>query len=579
MKLPMPMHDVASLSSPEVNVVVQIIAGVDVGNSTTEIVIVDASATPPTPIVWDRIPTRGIKGSAESALAAALVVRRLAKRAGVSVDAIVIAPQHPVNSQTVVINEPPPDTGRLAIIGAGTTTPAGQGLGVGKPMRLTDEIDTSGPVVLAATDPRSYRATSARVNEWLAAGAAVVGVVLAGDEAVLVANRINGQVPVVDQVDVNTALLASLVAVEVSQSVVRDLSDPVRISALVNLDRDEHPDAEAISQQLRGLRDAAIAVFTEPAPTSTVGDVTALVDSSDGLLDLRKVAVNPLPAGQPGAIALDGHSWQQFSDLWAVDLAEVADASAIRARSVNERAMSVATLAEVDGDPINVPASILTNELDLPVFLVTSEATAARVGALSTPAANPDAMVLDLGGGTIDAALADNESIVVAGAGDLLTAAVAHLLDIPRGAAEWVKREPSARLEGPHVLVGEDGVRRFVDVPVSADAVGALVVPGPAGLLPFNGQLAPGEWRMLRHQLKRAIISRNIERATTGLDTARDAILVGGPAGDTELLDMAVRALPGCTPGRADVAGVLGHRWAVAYGLTLLHQRGDAEPA
>ena len=125
--------------------------------------------------------------------------------------------------------------------------------------------------------------------------------------------------------------------------------------------------------------------------------------------------------------------------------------------------------------------------------------------------------------------------------------------------------------------MGEDGVRRFVDVPVTADAVGALVVPGPAGLLPFNGQLAPGEWRMLRQQVKRAVISKNIERATNGIDTARDAILVGGPAGDTELLSMAVRALPGCTPGRADVAGQLGHRWAVAYGLTLLHQRGETE--
>jgi len=306
---------------------------------------------------------------------------------------------------------------------------------------------------------------------------------------------------------------------------------------------------------------------------------TAQVRVGDGIHDLRDVAIRPLPARQGGSLALDGATWRPFADLWAVDLAEVADTSAIRPRSVNERAISLATLADTAGDPIEVPASILNEELGIPIFLASSEATAARSGALSTPAANPDALVLDLGGGTIDAATTIDHSIVVAGAGDLLTAAVAHLLDIPRGAAEWVKREPSARLDGPHVLVGEDGVRRFVDVPVTADAVGALVVPGPAGLLPFNGQLAPGEWRMLRQQLKRAVISRNIERATAGIDTARDAILVGGPAGDTELLSMAVRALPGCTPGRADVAGELGHRWAVAYGLTLLHQRGETQRA
>jgi len=556
---------------------VTIIAGVDVGNSTTEIVIVDASTTPPTPIVWDRIPTRGIKGSADSAHAAALVLRRLAKRADLTIDHVVIAPQHPVDSLTIVIDEPPPDTGRLAIIGSGTTTPAGSGVGIGHPRLISADIDTTGPVVLVAQDPRSYRATSIRINEWLEAGANVVGVVLAGDEAVLVANRISTQLPVVDQVDVETALRAHHIAVEVSPSGVHDLADPVRISALTGLDRVEHADAEAVAHQLRGIRDAAIAVFAERRTPSPSPIRAARVHTDDADFDLRDVAIRPLPARKGGSLTFDGSAWHPFADLWAVDLAEVADTSAIRPRSVNERAISLATLADTAGDPIEVPARILGDELGLPVFIASSEATAARIGALSTPAANPDALVLDLGGGTIDAATTVDHSIVVAGAGDLLTAAVAHLLDIPRGAAEWVKREPSARLEGPHVLVGEDGVRRFVDVPVTADAVGALVVPGPAGLLPFNGHLAPGEWRMLRQQLKRAVISRNIERATAGVDTARDAILVGGPAGDTELLSMAVRALPGCTPGRADVAGQLGHRWAVAYGLTLLHQRGETQ--
>ena len=41
---------------------------------------------------------------------------------------------------------------------------------------------------------------------------------------------------------------------------------------------------------------------------------------------------------------------------------------------------------------------------------------------------------------------------------------------------------------------------------------------------------------------------------------------------------MTAGALPGCTPGRADVAGSLGHRWAVAYGLTLLDAAGRAHP-
>ena len=556
-----------------------IIAGVDVGNSTTEIVIVDTSTTPPTPLVWDRIPTRGIKGSVESAGAAALMVRRMAKRAELHVDDVIIAPQHPVDSRTVLIPEPPPSTGRLAIIGSGTSTPAGSGVGVGRPRPITSPIDSSGPVVLVASDPRSYRETSARVNEWIEAGADVVGVVLAGDEAVLVANRISTKIPVVDQVDTSAALEAELIAVEVSITTISQLTDSVRVSSLLELDRDEHPDAERTSAQLRGLRDAAIALFASPRPSAKIPTSPAQVRIEDVFQNLKSIAEHPLPARQGGQLALDGMTWQEFRDIWLVDLAEVADTIAIRPRSVNERALSLAILQDSQGKTTRSPASVIAAELGIPVSLVASEVTAARMGAISTPAANPDAMILDLGGGTIDAALNDADSVVVAGAGDLLTAAVAHILGIPRGAAEWVKREPSARLEGPHVLVGEDGVRRFVDVPVPADAVGALVVPGPAGLLPFSGQLAPGEWRMLRQQLKRAVISRNIERATHGVDTKRDVILVGGPAGDPELLDMAVRALPGCTPGRADIAGKLGHRWAVAYGLTLLHQQGASAPA
>jgi hypothetical protein len=410
------------------------------------------------------------------------------------------------------------------------------------------------------------------VNAWVSAGAEIVGVVLAGDEAVLVANRISVKVPVVDQVDTEAALKAELIAVEVAFTSLTQLTDPVRVAALLHLERDEHRDAESASAQLRGLRDAAIGLFPTRSEPPTVTTSQVRVDGQ--LADLRTVAAHPLAARQHGELTLDGHRWQSFDDLWLVDLAEVADATAIRQRSVNERALSLALLKDLSSGVSPSPGEVISAELGAPVSIVDSEVAAARMGAISTPASNPDAMILDLGGGTIDAALSDDTSVVVAGAGDLLTAAVAHILGIPRGAAEWVKREPCARLEGPHVLVGEDGSRRFVDVPVPSDAVGALVVPGPAGLLPFAGQLAPSEWRMLRQQLKRAVISRNIERATRGIDTRRDVILVGGPAGDPELLDMAVRALPGCTPGRADVAGQLGHRWAVAYGLTLLHQQG-----
>ena len=48
------------------------------------------------------------------------------------------------------------------------------------------------------------------------------------------------------------------------------------------------------------------------------------------------------------------------------------------------------------------------------------------------------------------------------------------------------------------MLLAEDGTRVFQDRPAPTDAIGRLVVPGPAGLLPFSATMAPGEWRALR---------------------------------------------------------------------------------
>ena len=83
---------------------------------------------------------------------------------------------------------------------------------------------------------------------------------------------------------------------------------------------------------------------------------------------------------------------------------------------------------------------------------------AARAGALTTPGARPGALVVDLGGGTVDVVAGDAREVVAAGAGELLTAAVATYLGLPRGAADWVKRGPCSRLESPQVLLAEDNV-------------------------------------------------------------------------------------------------------------------------
>lgn len=72
--------------------------------------------------------------------------------------------------------------------------------------------------------------------------------------------------------------------------------------------------------------------------------------------------------------------------------------------------------------------------------------------------------------------------------------------------------------------------------------------------------------------LKEQVFGRNLRRALQALSVIgeRDIVLVGGPAGDEEILAAMHAWIPGATFGRAEVAGLLGHRWAVAHGLVLL---------
>ncbi len=102
-----------------------------------------------------------------------------------------------------------------------------------------------------------------------------------------------------------------------------------------------------------------------------------------------------------------------------------------------------------------------------------------------------------------------------------------------------------------------------------------LAVNGPGGLLPFDRHHGPGEWRAIRLRLKSAVLASNFRRAvrTLGRDPSQ-VLVVGGPAGDDELVGVIGRSLPdGVAVGRGNVGTCpgepLGHRYAVALGLAL----------
>ena len=551
-----------------------VIAGVDVGNATTEVVLVSGGKI----LGAGRVPTRGRKGSPGSLRGAAALVRRLERQLGGTVGEARIAPLRAVDTAVVTVPGTAGPSGRLRVLAAGVPTPGGTGACVGPPLRLDDAPRGGEADVVAIVPPGlRYDEAAARVRALLAAGTRIGAVLVAGDEGVLVANRLPGGLPVIDQVDTDTAAACRMLAVEVRPPghTLRVLADPVALGARLGLDPLAAAEAGAAAAVSRTLADQGNAVVgllpVAPDAPETPAEPWVLT-AEDGRLPLR--AAIPRLAGWPvGAVHGygTGAAASEVDDLFAVDLAAAAEAATARLGSTG-RAVLVASLSRTGDEDA---ASVLGDLLQVPVHGPVSEPAAARLGALTTPGGRDDAIVADLGAGTIDV-IGPGGSVVAAGAGELLTAAVAEMLGIPRASADWVKRGPCVRVDGGQRFEGEDGRRGFLDVPAPASAAGMLAVEGPGGWLPFDRQYGPGEWRAIRLRLKQAVLAANFRRAvrTLGQDPAQ-VLVVGGPAGDEELLGVVARSLPdGVAVGRGDVGGTcpggpLGHRYAVALGLAL----------
>jgi len=552
-----------------------VIAGVDVGNATTEVVLVSGGKI----LASGRVPTRGRKGSADSLRGAAALVRRIERQAGCTATEARIAPLRAADTAVVIVPDTPTPRGRLRVLAAGVATPGGTGSCVGPPLLLSGPQRSSGSPSVAVVPPGlRYDEAAARLRDLLAAGTPVGAVLVAGDEGVLVANRLPGDLPVIDQVDTAAAAACQLLAVEVRPPghTLSLLTDPVALGARLRLGDQEAADAVAVCRGLADQANAVVGVLPEPPAAAAQAEGEPRVQTAaGGRLPLRTACAHlpDWPVGTVRAFGTTGGE-AEVEDLFAVDLAVAAEAATARQGSTG-RAVLVASLSRASGAEAASPAGLLGDLLAVPVRSPVSEPAAARLGALTTPGARGDAVVVDLGAGTIDV-IGAGPDVVAAGAGELLTAAVAETLGIPRAAADWVKRGPCLRVDGGQRFEAEDGSRGFLAASAPASAVGMLAVEGPGGLLPFDRRHGPGEWRAIRIRLKLAVLASNFGRAmrTLGQDPSQ-VLVVGGPAGDEELLAIIARSLPdGVAVGRGHVGGTLageplGHRYAVALGLAL----------
>jgi hypothetical protein len=548
-----------------------LIAGIDIGNATTEIVIADGE----TPVVWDRRPTRGLKGSESSVRSAAALLRNIERKIGANVDHVNLAPWYPVTSKVATINTPPPTTGKVRVISCADYSVVGNCWATGKPWNISGSPPREVAVIAIVASETGYKQAAERINEAIEQGIKVSAVIVADDEAVLIASRLSIDLPIVDKADCQSALVAKKLFIEVRPAG-RCVSTATDVWALQSALKTSVQEAESvglISRWVRDLRAVVIGLFDEsiylkPERTNYSitwrnGKTTDLANAIPRLLDN--------PAGSICSLNLETATFTR--DVWGVDIDNILVNRGIRVTGHHSSRIALASLS----DAVSEPLINLSSIFDVPINIANSESEAALIGVRTTPGLPKEAIILDIGGGTIDL-LSEDRSISVAGAGELLSTAVAEVLDVPRGAADWIKREPAQRVDSAQVLLSENGSYNFVsekDAPTLSNALGMLVTPGPVGLLPFGRGMQPAEWRIIRQSLKLEIIARNVSRIlqTYGDKMANeqfDIVIVGGPAEDDELLPVLGRLSEVRGLGRGNVAGILGHRFAVAYGLTQL---------
>ena len=245
-----------------------IIAGIDVGNSTTEVALADISSGDDRPhfLSSSTVMTTGIKGTVSNIPGIVHALREATKAAGVSIGDLDLAL---LNEATPVIGDVAMETitetiiTESSMIGHNPGSPGGLGIGVGRTTHVRDLVAVPPDEPVIAVVPRGYdfEVAAALIARALEAGVDVRGGIVQADDGVLIANRLPLALPFVDEVTlIDRVPLNMLAAVEVAAQgqTVRQLSNPYGIATLFALSPQETAHVIPIARALIGLRSAVV---------------------------------------------------------------------------------------------------------------------------------------------------------------------------------------------------------------------------------------------------------------------------------------------------------------------------------
>ncbi|ELR1657861.1 propanediol dehydratase reactivase alpha subunit PduG [Salmonella enterica] len=597
------------------------IAGIDIGNSSTEVALARQDETGALTITHSALAeTTGIKGTLRNVFGIQEALALVAKRAGINVSDISLIR---INEATPVIGDVAMETitetiiTESTMIGHNPKTPGGAGLGVGITITpeelLTRPADSS--YILVVSSAFDFADIANVINASMRAGYQITGVILQRDDGVLVSNRLEKSLPIVDEVlYIDRIPLGMLAAIEVAVpgKVIETLSNPYGIATVFNLNADETKNIVPMARALIGNRSAV--VVKTPS-----GDVKARAIPA-GNLELqaqgRTVRVDVAAGAEAIMKAVDGcgkldnvtgeagtniggmleHVRQTMAeltnkpssdifiqDLLAVDTSvPVSVTGGLAGEFSLEQAVGIASMVKSDRLQMAMIAREIEQKLNIDVQIGCAEAEAAILGALTTPGTTRPLAILDLGAGSTDASIINPKGEIIAthlaGAGDMVTMIIARELGLEdRYLAEEIKKYPLAKVESLFHLRHEDGSVQFFPTPLPPAVFARVCVVKPDELVPLPGDLALEKVRAIRRSAKERVFVTNALRALRQVSPTgniRDipfVVLVGGSSLDFEVPQLVTDALAHyrLVAGRGNIRGSEGPRNAVATGLIL----------
>ncbi|EDW8556430.1 propanediol dehydratase reactivase alpha subunit PduG [Salmonella enterica subsp. enterica] len=597
------------------------IAGIDIGNSSTEVALARQDETGALTITHSALAeTTGIKGTLRNVFGIQEALALVAKRAGINVRDISLIR---INEATPVIGDVAMETitetiiTESTMIGHNPKTPGGAGLGVGITITpeelLTRPADSS--YILVVSSAFDFADIANVINASMRAGYQITGVILQRDDGVLVSNRLEKSLPIVDEVlYIDRIPLGMLAAIEVAVpgKVIETLSNPYGIATVFNLNADETKNIVPMARALIGNRSAV--VVKTPS-----GDVKARAIPA-GNLELqaqgRTVRVDVAAGAEAIMKAVDGcgkldnvtgeagtniggmleHVRQTMAeltnkpsseifiqDLLAVDTSvPVSVTGGLAGEFSLEQAVGIASMVKSDRLQMAMIAREIEQKLNIDVQIGGAEAEAAILGALTTPGTTRPLAILDLGAGSTDASIINPKGEIIAthlaGAGDMVTMIIARELGLEdRYLAEEIKKYPLAKVESLFHLRHEDGSVQFFPTPLPPAVFARVCVVKPDELVPLPGDLALEKVRAIRRSAKERVFVTNALRALRQVSPTgniRDipfVVLVGGSSLDFKVPQLVTDALAHyrLVAGRGNIRGSEGPRNAVATGLIL----------